>query len=63
MTEEEARKRIEAWLTAHSPFMAKVVSLIAEEQGGWKALVNCEGMQWQQTVSPKGEVSAPVILD
>ena len=63
MTEAEITALIAHWIQQHSVFTAKVTRVILQKQGTWVAVVECGGLLWQQTVSPAGEVSAPVWLD
>jgi hypothetical protein len=60
MTEPEVTALITRWIKEHSLFTAKVVRVTSEAQSAWVVLVECANLIWQQTVSPDGEVSAPV---
>ena len=63
MTQQEAVALINTWITEYSPFAAQVVKACRGEQGSWLIEVECSEVIWQQTVSPEGEVSTPILLD
>lgn len=63
MTKAEVTALIERWIKEYSLFTAKVVRVTPEAHGAWVVLVECSELIWQRTVSPEGEVSAPVWLD
>jgi len=63
MTEAEVTVLITTWIQQHSVFTARVKRVIPRKHGTWVAEVECGGQRWRQTVSPTGEVGAPVWLD
>jgi hypothetical protein len=62
-TEAEVTALIAQWIQQHSVFTATVKRVVPQMHGTWVAEVECGGQRWRQTVSPAGEVSAPVWLD
>jgi hypothetical protein len=63
LTKAEVTALIATWIQQHSVFTATVTRVIPQRHGTWVAEVTYGGQFWPQTVSPAGEVSAPVWLD
>jgi hypothetical protein len=63
MTQQEAMATIEDWIKTHSFFAAQTVSVTPDGDGAWVVWVECSELIWKQSISPAGEVSAPVWVD
>ena len=63
MTKQEAANVLKTWIETNSLFAAEAVSVTADEEGAWVAVVECSEVIWRQKVSSDGAVSDPMWVD